>query len=174
MSGPCCSTAAKELCIKKFIYWGLQFLIAFAVLFAAAKVVAAPTSVKPSPYDTLYKPSNPVVEVDWENERTRYLPKRPTTSNGLSASIRCSCVLYVEWKTGINKSVGLARNWPITSNNPTVGGIVILNEGPYGHVAYIESLTETTITISETNYSWCRFGTRTLPRSYVNIRGYYP
>ena len=50
------------------------------------------------------------------------------------------------WLKGA-KAAGLA-----TGNEPKVSAIMVTNESPVGHVAYVESISGNTITISEMNY----------------------
>ena len=179
--------------IKKLLYWLLilaptlfilglilGFLFFFSVDAAANNhpnlqyTVTLPDNAWiDSTNATIYRPNEPLVEVDWEYERKRFLTSSTKTTNGLSSQVLCSCVLYVESRTGINLTVGFAKFWPINSQEPQVGAVVVLAEGPVGHDAYVESFTEDTITISETNYVHCQFTIRTLARSAPQIRGYY-
>jgi hypothetical protein len=86
----------------------------------------------------------------------------------------CSCVLYVKAKSGINVgSVGYARNWPINSQTPKVGSIIVTSESRVGHVALVTSVGNNTVSITEANYKRCQEGTRTLPISSPVIRGYF-
>lgn len=50
------------------------------------------------------------------------------------------CVAYCKGKTGFSGHVVSAKNWPTNSNKPVKGGVVVLNIGSFGHVAYIESV----------------------------------
>lgn len=61
-----------------------------------------------------------------------------------------------------------------TSKTPIAGAIVVTSESRYyGHVAYVESVTAATITISEMNYTgWARKSIRVLDRDSGVIRGY--
>lgn len=86
----------------------------------------------------------------------------------------CSCVSYAKWKSGINVgSIGKAKNHPINSENPTVGGLVILNESSAGHLAVVTQIWANTIVITEANFSPCKVGTREIPRNDTEILGYY-
>jgi len=60
-----------------------------------------------------------------------------------------------------------------TSQTPIAGAIVVTSESRYyGHVAYVESVTAATITISEMNYTgWARKSIRVLDRDSGVIRG---
>jgi surface antigen len=55
---------------------------------------------------------------------------------------------------------------------PYVGGIVLTTEGLLGHVAYIEAVTGTSLTVSEANYIPGRVTSRTLSLDSPVIRGY--
>lgn len=61
-----------------------------------------------------------------------------------------------------------------TGKKPQVGAIVVTTEDArYGHVAYVESVGDGTITISEMNYKgWGVVNTRTLSQNARVIRGY--
>lgn len=85
----------------------------------------------------------------------------------------CSCVLYAKTLTGYEKSIGLAKNWPINNQTPQIGAVVILNESYLGHVAVVEAVFENTIVITEANYIPCKVGSRELNKNDKNIRGYY-
>lgn len=82
---------------------------------------------------------------------------------------------YVPW--GGNAKTWLANAAAYgysTGRTPAAGAIVVTNEHRiYGHVAYVESVTETTITLSEMNYTgWARKSVRVLPRTSSVIMGY--
>ena len=90
----------------------------------------------------------------------------------------CSCVLFAKKLTGYNKSVGYAKNWPVNSKTPVVGGVVITNEsssGSYqtGHVAYILKIEGETMTLIEGNYKRCQKSTRTMNIDDKKIIGYW-
>ncbi len=67
------------------------------------------------------------------------------------------------------KAAGMA-----TGKKPQAGAIVVTTEDArYGHVAYVESVGDGTITISEMNYKgWGVVNTRTLSQNARVIRGY--
>ncbi len=85
----------------------------------------------------------------------------------------CSCVQFAKELTGYDKVVGAAKNWPINATIPSVGGVVILNEGNVGHIAFITSIGLNSFTIVEANYQSCRKTTRTLLLTNPDIRGYW-
>jgi surface antigen len=61
-----------------------------------------------------------------------------------------------------------------TGKTPAVGAIVVTTENRYyGHVAYVEKVSGSTITISEMNYAgWGKTTRRTLDKNSRVIRGY--
>lgn len=61
-----------------------------------------------------------------------------------------------------------------TGKTPTVGSIVVTTENRYyGHVAYVEKVSASTITVSEMNYvGWGKKSTRQLARTSRVIKGY--
>ncbi|MFA7169315.1 MAG: CHAP domain-containing protein [Candidatus Paceibacterota bacterium] len=82
---------------------------------------------------------------------------------------------YVPW--GGNAKAWLANAAAYgysTGRTPVAGAIVVTNEHRiYGHVAFVESVTPTTITISEMNYvGWARKSIRVIPRTSSVIMGY--
>lgn len=85
----------------------------------------------------------------------------------------CSCVIFVKRLTGYDKVVGEAKNWPTNSEIPSIGGVVVLDEGNVGHVAYITSVNGDSFTISEANYIICQRSSRTLNISDKSIMGFW-
>ena len=91
------------------------------------------------------------------------------------------CTWYVSTRTYVPWG-GNAKTWLAnaaaygyaTGRTPAAGAIVVTNEHRiYGHVAYVESVTDSTITISEMNYTgWARKSVRVLPRNSSVIIGY--
>lgn len=77
------------------------------------------------------------------------------------------------WMGNANRWIANARaQGYIVDRNPTPGSILVTNEGYYGHVAYIESVAGTKITISEWNYTGLyQLSVRTLDTSDPRIRG---
>lgn len=87
---------------------------------------------------------------------------------------QCSCVLYAKALTGYTKSIGIARRWTKNSSVPVVGGIVITNESPAGHVAFVAAIDGDTITLDEANYIRCKITTgRKLNINNPIILGYW-
>lgn len=85
------------------------------------------------------------------------------------------CTSYVAWKrASIGRAVGPywgnAGGWPSNASSPAVGDVMIFPFSafaPYGHVAYVEAVSGSGVTISEFNFDYGqgpgRFGTRTIP-----------
>ena len=100
--------------------------------------------------------------------------RRPVKQSGrYIPNNACSCVLFVKAKTGFTQSVGAARNWPINSQSPLPGGVVITRESSLGHVAYILEVNADSIVVIEGNYSHCKVTTRTIPLNSPIIKGYW-
>ena len=95
------------------------------------------------------------------------------------------CTWYVAQKRVVTWS-GHAKSWLTnaraagykTGDTPQAGAIMVLTEGGwmgrlYGHVAYVESVNGSWVTISEMNYTgWARKSVRTLKTNDSRIRGY--
>lgn len=56
--------------------------------------------------------------------------------------------------------------------SPYEGGLVITTEGNVGHVAFIEAIHGTKMTVREANYVHCQITSRVIDMSYEAIRGY--
>ncbi len=85
----------------------------------------------------------------------------------------CSCVTFVKGITGVQESVGAARNWKINSTFPQVGGVVVTNESYYGHVAYIVAINGNTMTLVEANYIPCKKSERKMAIDDPRIKGFW-
>lgn len=85
----------------------------------------------------------------------------------------CVCVSLSKVLAGFNGSVGLARNWPTNSKIPKVGEVVILNESPAGHSAYITHVWVDEFEVDETNYIPCQRSSRIIKNNDKDIIGYY-
>jgi len=95
------------------------------------------------------------------------------------------CTWYVAQKTIVTWP-GHAKSWLVnaraagyqTGSVPKAGAIMVMTEGgwmgrAYGHVAYVEAINGSWITISEMNYTgWARKSVRTLKSNDWRIRGY--
>lgn len=117
-----------------------------------------------------------LVEYQAESIPLPIAPKKLVTTKTVNRTVACSCVLYAKQVTGYSKPVGYARNWPINNQVPIVGAVVITTESSgfnTGHVGVVTAVSETTINITEANYSRCKVTSRTISRSSKVIRGYY-
>lgn len=85
------------------------------------------------------------------------------------------CVFYVQrLYPGIHTRNGWARTFPINSRVPQIGGVVVLEEGPWGHVALVSDILQGKIVLSEANYVYHRITNgRTVPLNSSDIKGYY-
>ena len=92
------------------------------------------------------------------------------------------CTYWVAAKRYVPPRWGNAKNWLnsaraagwATGSTPAVGAIVVTTDNRfYGHVAYVEAVSSSSITVSEMNYvRWGVVNTRTIPRNSGIIRGY--
>lgn len=63
------------------------------------------------------------------------------------------CTYYAASRKGITTNYGNAKNWPVTSKEPSQGSILVTYENrTYGHVAYVEAVDGFKVTVSEMNY----------------------
>jgi len=78
--------------------------------------------------------------------------KVPTTAQKLYRSpLGYNCVAYA-WSKGFNQyGFRLAKNIQVNSQEPKEGGFVVFN-GRKGHIAYIEKVEGSTLTITEGSY----------------------
>lgn len=114
-----------------------------------------------------YTPPKPPARVKARN--TQAVGKVPT---GYSS---CSCVSYAKYKTGFTKSVGAARNWPVNSDKPAVGAVIVTYESSIGHVGIISHWDASYVYLeSEANYASCQvtYGRKT-PIGSPLIKGYW-
>ncbi len=85
----------------------------------------------------------------------------------------CSCVTFVKRLTGYDQVVGAAKNWPTNSEQPQVGGVVVLNESKVGHVAYITAVGQDSFTVAEANYISCEKSNRVISLNDPAIMGFW-
>lgn len=154
-------------------------LLSLGLLFAFYALAQRPESPQYNNYvdpnqNTLFNtsgfPDQKGYDTWVENERLR----TNLGTHRVSSSVRCSCVLFARYFSGINTgSVGWAKYWPINSDSPATNAIVVFT-GTTGHVAVVLSYTDTTITITESNYVHCTITSgRVVSRNQTNIKGYY-
>jgi len=92
------------------------------------------------------------------------------------------CTWYVANKrTDLPNQLGNGGSWYsnaqknglATGKEAQVGAVIVTNESWAGHVGYVESVSDTSITISEMNFNgWNRVNTRTLSKDEAIIKGY--
>jgi len=91
------------------------------------------------------------------------------------------CTYYVATRRNVPGGWGNASAWLgsarrsgyATGSTPAAGAIVVTSESWMGHVAYVESVHDGSITISEMNYrGWGMVSSRTISASSGVIRGY--
>lgn len=103
----------------------------------------------------------------------------PGSSN--NAYPRGWCTYYVATRRYVPGHWGNAHDWLgsakragyKTGSNPAPGAIVVFSVSFYGHVAYVESVSGNSITISEMNYrGWNMIDRRTISAHGGGIMGY--
>jgi hypothetical protein len=82
----------------------------------------------------------------------------------------CYCTVFAE-RFGYELN-GHAYQLQPNSDEPTVGGLILTREGPYGHVAVIYQIDFDSLIIVESNYVECKITYRRIPLDYKLIRGY--
>lgn len=86
----------------------------------------------------------------------------------------CSCVSYARWRSGINvPPMGLAKYWPVNSDIPVVGAVVVFGGSSTGHAAVVVEILGTKMRLDEANYTRCRVTTdRWVDMNDPTILGY--
>lgn len=91
------------------------------------------------------------------------------------------CTYWVALKRSMPTSMGNAKNWlnsarangMATGSDPVTGSIAVTDESWWGHVAYVESVSDGNITLSEMNYNgWGVVSRRTIPANSGVVRGF--
>lgn len=87
----------------------------------------------------------------------------------------CSCVSWAKYKTGFSQSIGAAHNWPVNSDQPAEGAVIITYESGLGHVGIVSHWDDTYVYLgSEANFTRCRISYgRKLPINSKVIKGYW-
>lgn len=85
----------------------------------------------------------------------------------------CSCVSFAKWRMGVSQSERWGNASEIVPNDqkPSEKGVVVLNEGTTGHLAYYE-LSGGVLRLEEVNYYPCQYSEREIPIDYPLIKGY--
>ena len=98
--------------------------------------------------------------------RAVYVPSR-------SAPNLCSCVSFAKWYLYRENEIwGNAGDIKPTSFEPKIDRVVLLREGEWGHTGVVIGITETEVSIIESNYIPCRISERTILIDSPLIRGY--
>ncbi len=114
------------------------------------------------------------LEADYGEAETLYQAWLVQEQNHKTAAFdSCSCVTFAKSETGFTEAIGYAKNWPINSEQPVIGGVVIFREGLAGHVAYIQNLAGDQIFIKEANYLPCKQTTRIININDPDILGFW-
>lgn len=103
-------------------------------------------------------------------------PKPKVINTRVSTATTCSCVLFVKTIVGDIGLVGAGKNWPINSDVPVIGGVVVFKgtqSNPYGHVAYLEGIVGNTGYIYQSNYIRCMVNRDTIDLSDPDIKGFW-
>lgn len=106
------------------------------------------------------------------------LPPKPTRSAETTKPVAylynpSSCVSYAKYRRPDQAFVWIAPKYVESYKiEPAPGLLVITSEGPVGHVAYVESVSETTLFVSEANYKPGLVTRREIPRDSPYIVGY--
>lgn len=84
------------------------------------------------------------------------------------------CVAFVQ-AHGFSEFSGNAGTWKryINTKNPRAGDVVVLREGPVGHVALLETVASQSLGLLEQNYEGRYIvSRRTISRNYARIVGF--
>lgn len=87
-------------------------------------------------------------------------------------SLGCNCVLFAKDYLGITETLGVAKYIKPDSKEPKVGSMILLNEGPLGHVGVVLDIYEDEVWIVEANFRKCNITYRALQTNDPRIRGY--
>lgn len=85
----------------------------------------------------------------------------------------CSCISYAKALTGHTDEIwGNAKQLEADSDIPWIGYLVLLDEGPYGHVAVIKGIEGDKLLLTEANYIQCEVSERTISIFDTRIKGF--
>lgn len=147
-----------------------------------------PNGIKPAPVIRKTTPSSA------QNNSVRQTPSAPITSNknynvsnpslGSRKFPYGQCTYYVAQRRYV-PWMGNAGTWLENARaygfsvcynpgcQPTPGAIVVTRESAWGHVAYVENVTESSIVVSEMNSPyWGKVTSRTISKNSPVIKGY--
>jgi surface antigen len=154
----------------------LAILLVVAAVPASAETGGYPDWAMPCEHSP-YSAAGPCSNYDWGPVRDG---AESTTYSSRSYGYR-NCTDYVAWKLaqggyGMPRGIGHANAWdeyyrgkaPI-NGTPAIGAIAQSNAGSFGHVAYVESISGSNVTVSEYNwYALGNYDTRTVAASSFN------
>ena len=108
---------------------------------------------------------NFVVALNIPPEKPPELLKSPTLAS--------NCIKWARWYLNREEEVwGYPREIQVTQE-PRINGVVVTNEGFFGHVAVIQGIVGDTLYLIEANYIPSQVSTRSINIDNVLIRGYY-
>ena len=90
----------------------------------------------------------------------------------------CNCVSYVKYRRNGNIPVGygFAKNFPVNSQVPQIGAVIITYESfkgtSTGHAGIVIGVNENKVVIDDYNYKPCKNTIRELPLDSPLIKGY--
>lgn len=93
------------------------------------------------------------------------------TTIDIPTDVLCNCYLAAETISGIDLPPMLSLKPNITE--PLIGDIAIMQYGDIKHVAVITEVTNTNISIIESNYKHCQKTNRTIEYTYNRLVGFY-
>ena len=87
-------------------------------------------------------------------------------------SLSCNCVLFAKDYLGITETLGVAKYIKPTSQEPKIMSMILLDEGPLGHVGVVLDIYDNEVWIVESNYKSCMITYRSINISDRAIKGY--
>lgn len=141
---------------------------------AIEKVASRHEDVKPVVKATPKAKPKPVAKAPVATPKTAPVPAQ----DGKPRKVRRSniqCAMYVQgFYPGVHTGDGFARTYPINSQVPKIGGVVVTRESSRGHVAIITGIEDGYLVLEEANYitGWIT-DSRKLAITSPLIKGYY-
>jgi hypothetical protein len=120
------------------------------------------------------KPNFPDIQ-DFVKQTPKSISKQNTLpSNRIHKLNLCSCVRFLQEKGTLKiKGYGSAKNYPVNSQTPQVGSVVIFYGGRHGHAAEIVERVGNMMRLDEANYLTCKRTTdRWVDIDNGNIKGF--
>lgn len=144
-------------------------IVLFPLLFPVP-IYAQDKITFPEPqYAVFYRPTDDVIEAARQATFAATQSRVKSSNYGF-----CSCVTYLESLYPQISDIGAARNWPHNALEGSVGGVLVLNESRFGHVALILGINTLGYIVDEANYVHCvhTMG-RVIPFGSKEILGYW-